>query len=188
MMNLAIKILQKMDIHYCELEDNSIFICKIYNNTIIKNIRMNYKIITLLKFGETYYMQFGFMPISNNENKTKFLSIMIDRIKKYTWDSLNKFMNNTNTFITENRLYSIYYMNSYNKWKQFNDFFEIKYSKPFSSFKEFNNSTCYLFETWLDFYIHSANNINLYSSLIEKCKFNEFKNLYDVLLSVKKTL
>jgi len=71
-----------------------------------------------------------------------------------------------------------------------NDFFEIKYSRPFSSFKEFNNSTCYLFVTWLDFYIHSANNIHLYSSFIdssltEKCKFNEFKNLYDILLSVK---
>jgi len=194
MMNLAIKILQKNGVHYCELEDNSIFICQIYNNTIIKNIRMNYKIITLLKFGETYYMQFGFKPISknNNENrdKTKFLSIMIDRIKECTWDDLNKFMNNTNTFITENRLYSIYYMNSYNKWKQFKDFFEIKYSRPFSSFKEFNNHTCHLFVTWLDFYIHSANNIHLYSSfidssLIEKCKFNEFKNLYDILLSVK---
>ena len=186
MMNLSIKILQNMGIHYCELEDNSVYICE--------NIRMNYKIITLLKFEETYYMQFGFRPIFLNNNinkdKTSFLKIIINRIKECKWIDLDTFMNNTNIFINQNRLYSIYYINAYNKWKEFKNYFENKYSTPFNAFENFNNSTCYLFLTWLDFYIHSSNNIHLYSSfieqsLIERCRLNDFKKLYDTLLMVK---
>jgi len=186
MMNLSIKILQQMGVHYCELEDNSVYICQ--------KMRMNYKIITLLKFGETYYMQFGFKPISinnyKNKDKTKLLKIIIDRIKECKWIDLDTFMNNTNIFINHNRLYSIYYITAYDKWNEFKKNYEDKYSSPFDAFKNFNDNTCYLFSIWLDFYIHSSNNIHLYSSfidysLIEKCKLNDFKQLYDTLLSVK---
>lgn len=196
-MNLAIKILQNIGVEYCELEDNSIFLCKIHNYNSIKNIRINYKIITLFKFGETYYMQFGFKPIyfdknnnTNNINKTLFFKNIITKIKECNWNNLDLFMNNTNIFIIENRLYSIYYNNAYNKWKEFKHYFENIYQNPFDSFKDFNESTCHLFISWLDFYVHSANNINLYLSfidpiLIENCKLNYFKKLYDTLLSVK---
>lgn len=201
MMNLAIKILQNINIHYCELKDNSVFICK--------NIRLNYKIITLLKFGETYYMQFGFKPIFNsksmniflnnkniyvNNNKnidmTFFITQIVNKIKECKWIDLDTFMNNTNSFMNQNRIYSIYYKNSYNKWKEFKNYFEEKYTNPFDSFKDFNNNTCDLFINWLEFYIHASNNIYLYSSfinneLIDKCKLNDFKKIYDILLSVK---
>jgi hypothetical protein len=119
MMNLSIKILQQMGVNYCELEDNSVYVCK--------NIKINYKIITLFKFGETYYMQFGFKPISINnhinKDKTNFFKILIDRIKECKWTDLDTFMNNTNIFINQNRLYSIYYINAYNKWNEFKNFY-----------------------------------------------------------------
>jgi hypothetical protein len=153
---------------------------------------MNYKIITLLKLGETYYMQFGFKPISKikNKDKTIDIKILIDNIKECTWLDLDRFMNSTSIFINENRIYSLYFIKSNKKWKEFKSFFEEKYERPFDSFKEFKNTTCHLFIIWLEFYIHSANNIELYKRfidpiLLENCKLKELKEIYDILLSVK---
>ena len=99
-------------------------------------------------------------------------------------------MNNTSRFINENRIYSLYFINSNKKWKEFKSFFEEKYERPFDSFKEFKNTTCHLFIIWLEFYIHSSNNIELYKRfidpiLLENCKLKELKDIYDILLSVK---
>jgi len=82
MMNLAIKILQKIGINYCELEDNSNFICNIYssNSESYKYVRLNYKLITLFQHEKTYYMQFGFNPINNNNiNLTDFIREKINK-------------------------------------------------------------------------------------------------------------
>ena len=91
MINLAIKILQKIGINYFELEDNSNFICKFYspNSETYKDVRLNYKLITLLQHEKTYYMQFGFNPINkNNINITDFIIEKITIIKECTWEKI----------------------------------------------------------------------------------------------------
>ena len=193
MMNLAIKILQKIGINYCELEDNSNFICKVYNynSETYKDIRLNYKLITLLQYEKTYYMQFGFNPINkNNINLTDFIVERIKIIKECKWENLDKFMSNVKNFINVNRIYSVYYKDAYKQWKLFEKYFRPKFERPFDSFQEFNKDICYLFTIWFDFYIHSSLNIKLYEpfigqKLIDDCKFNEFYILYNKLLKVK---
>lgn len=200
-MKLALKILQKMGVTECELKDTSTFLCNINKNGIKQKVNMNYKIIMLLKHEQTYYMKFGFKPISQkNTNRGKNMSNKlkdeINKIRECSWKDLDTFMNHTEIFMNKNRLYSSLFNKALHNWNEFKTYYQRIYSiypldGPFHAFKDFRNETCHLFTTWFHFYINVAtNNFELYSTIInielfKNCKFESLKNIYEELLVTK---
>jgi len=195
-MKLAIKILQKMGVTECELQDNSTFLCNINKNGLSKKVNINYRITMLLKKEKTYYMQFGFIPISQRNRSrgtdlTIFFKNEINEIRKCSWEDLDTFMKKIDTFMIENRLYPILYKEALHNWNEFKIFYQTMYDKPFHAFNNFKMETCHLFTTWFSFYINVATEqFKLYSSIIEKelfinCKFISLNNIYEELLFTK---
>jgi hypothetical protein len=98
-MNLAIKIFENLNVKKCYLDDFSTLKCN-QRDFYIKLVPLN--MITLLRFKETYYMKFGFLPYNNdnnnnnnnnkNKNKNKIyknIMYLINNLYKISWNDID---------------------------------------------------------------------------------------------------
>lgn len=88
-METCLKILKIFDINTVFLNDDSQFI---YPNIEPVEIKFRYDILSLIRFEETYYMRYGFLPYDKNtkENMTYKIKNLINNLYDIEW---NKFDN-----------------------------------------------------------------------------------------------
>lgn len=158
LMKLAIQVLKKLNIKKCELIDNSTIKCKLKNNTIKF---LNYKMITLLKYGQTYYMKFGFKPIKGeNIDLSNQIKSVINFLKRCSWNNIDNYFHILLRNINTNYRLKLQSKALHN-WLEFKENFIDIYDNPFKAFESYNDDNCYLFNDWLNYilYISRARNI-----------------------------
>ena len=194
---LSLQLLYLLNIKKANLHDDSYFICDELNNFFHKKTemepykKMSYKIISLLRYGNTFYMQFGFTPISkkyNKNNKIIYTNMsnniytLIDKLRKISWNDINdvlikgielinsgKNIKNDKDWRKLNQEKWIrYWMAIYNSWSKFKEKYHDneKYPlTPFGSFAVYKNEDCALFCDWLELYSNTYlhfKNVNQY--------------------------
>jgi len=181
LMRLSLQILDKLNIEKCELKDNSTKKCKLENGNIKY---LDYKLITLLRYGQTYYMKFGFKPMNGLNNVSLDLKRCVNILQECEWKNLDKYFIKLSELIKTNRMYEFLFKNSLKNWNDFKDKFKNKYNYPFIAFIEYNDSNCYLFNEWIVYlrYIFEKKNIN---NITNDKYFIEFNKMLDILLNVK---
>ena len=194
---LSLQLLFLLNIKKANLHDDSYFICNELNNFFHKKTytepykKMSYKIISLLRYGNTFYMQFGFKPISkkyNKNNKIIYTDMsdniynLIDKLRKISWDEINNVLikgvsiinngktvkNNKGWRKLNQEKWIKYWTTIYNSWsnfkKKYHDNQEYPLT-PFGSFAIYENADCALFCEWLELYSNTYlhfKNVNQY--------------------------
>jgi hypothetical protein len=187
---LSLQLLFLLNIKKVNLHDDSYFIC--HKKTEMEPYKkMSYKIISLLRYGNTFYMQFGFKHISkkyNKNNKIIYTDMsnniysLIDKLRKISWNDINDIIvkgvelikngknvqNNKSWRKLNQEKWIKYWMSIYNSWSKFKE----KYCDtqeypltPFGSFAIYDNSDCALFCDWLELYSNTYlhfKNVNQY--------------------------
>ena len=193
---LSLQLLYLLNIKTVNLHDDSYFICDELNNFFHKKTemepykKMSYKIISLLRYGNTFYMQFGFKPISkkyiNNKiiytDMSEYIYNLIDKLREISWDDINnvlikgiKLINNDKNVKNNKGWRKLnqekwikYWTTIYNSWLKFkqkycdNKEFPLT---PFGSFTIYENTDCALFCDWLELYSNTYlhfKNVNQY--------------------------
>jgi hypothetical protein len=167
---LSLQILFLLNIKKANLHDDSYFICDELNNFFHKKTEMEpYKIISLLRFGNTSYMQFGFKPISKKfyTDMSDNIYSLIDKLRKISWDDINNVLikgvelinsgknvkNNKDWRKLNQEKWIRYWMAIYNSWSSFKEKYydnEEYPLTPFGSFAIYENADCALFCDWLE--------------------------------------
>lgn len=165
----------------CKLVDSSFFICdrkinlfRVKSNSII-NLKeeIQYKIISLLRFGTTFYMPFGFNAYNktNMDNKNDNIKDIVSQLWDIRWEDIDFYMKRMIEIVLSNkyknnvmiRNYSRWYnywINIYESWNYFKDkYLEIS-PTPFRSFSFFNYNECDEFINWLELYSFKYLNYN----------------------------
>ncbi len=184
--NLALQLLKKLNIKKCELKDNSTKKCQLKNGKIKY---LDYKLINTFRFGETYYMKFGFRPINKitNKNMSNDLVINVQILKECTWDDIDKYFKKLGVKIINNRTYEILFNKALLNWNEFKQSFIGLYNNPFDAFNEYNDTNCYLFNEWLSYMriIYEKKNLNNIINMRNIKYFDAFNRIIDIFLNVK---
>ena len=148
-MILALQIIYKLGYKTVKLKDNEYFVCdrkmNFFSNkdNIINNPN---KLIYLLRFGGTFYMPFGFIPILTEEkllqvnlntteknllinlkyedykNISKIIELLLQSLFIISWSNINDYilgiekLLNNNIYKISNRIFN-WRVSNYNKWK-----------------------------------------------------------------------
>jgi hypothetical protein len=179
LMKLGLQILKKLNIKKCELIDNSTIKCKLKNNT---NKYLNYKMITLLKYGETYYMKFGFKPYDSlNNDLSDIIKSIINTLKKCNWNNIDNYFNILLRNINTNYRLKLH-IKALDNWLEFKENFIDLYENPFKAFESYNDDNCYLFNDWLNYIIYISKLKNIESININNYNYIKKINELDSLL------
>jgi hypothetical protein len=178
-MKLCLKILKDIGIVEITLEDKSTITCSKRVNNINFNFRTSmlftktipYSLVTLLKYGMTFYMKFGFLAYVENKDVTDIIK-KINILKNIKWSSIEYILNRGNKTIKliddgilNESIYNKQKTHYFDKemWKNYwkiitksyNSFYEIykdKYDSPFKAFENFDYKDCKIFINWLELY------------------------------------
>ena len=152
-MILALQIIYKLGYKTVKLKDNAYFVCdrkmNFFSNkdNIINNPReVSNKLIYLFRFGGTFYMPFGFIPILTEEkllqvnlnsieknllinlkyedykNISKIIELLLQSLFIISWSNINDYilgiekLLNNNIYKISNRIFN-WRVSNYNKWK-----------------------------------------------------------------------
>jgi hypothetical protein len=183
LMKLALQVLKKLNITKCELIDNSTIKCILKNNT---NKYLNYKIITLLKYGETYYMKFGFIPYNSlNYDLSYTIKSIINNLKKCNWNNIDNYFNILSRNINTNYRLKLH-TKALDNWIEFKEQFNNLYDNPFKAFQSYNDENCYLFNDWLNYILYISRLKNIESININNYNYiKKFNELDNILLDIK---
>jgi len=165
----------------CKLVDSSFFICdrkinlfRVKSNSII-NLKeeIQYKIISLLRFGTTFYMPFGFNGYNKTDmaNKNDDIKDIVSQLWDIKWEDIDFYMKRMIDIVLSNkyknnamiRNYSRWYnywINIYESWNYFKDKYVGVSPTPFRSFSFFNYNECDEFINWLELYSFKYLNYN----------------------------
>lgn len=179
LMKLAIQILKRLNITKCELIDNSTIKCKLKNNTIKF---LNYKMITLLKHGQTYYMKFGFKPIKDeNIDLSNQIRSIINFLKRCSWNNIDNYFHILLRNINTNYRLKLHSKALHN-WLEFKKNFIDIYDNPFKAFESYNDDNCYLFNDWLNYILYISRSRNIESINANNYNYIQKINELDTLL------
>jgi hypothetical protein len=165
----------------CKLVDSSFFICdrkinlfRVKSNNIV-NLKeeIQYKIISLLRFGTTFYMPFGFNAYNKTDmaNKNDDIKDIVSQLWDIKWEDIDFYMKRMIDIVLSNkyknnamiRNYSRWYnywINIYESWNYFKDKYVRVSPTPFRSFSFFNYNECDEFINWLELYSFKYLNYN----------------------------
>ena len=232
---LGLQLLYLLGVKECSLKDDSFITCdeidnffhkknmmepykfakRIYNgyNSLISQSEIKnepykkvpYKLLSALRFGQTFYMIYGFKPWfdinSKREDMSKKLLDLLDKLYEIKWDDIdnvlkrgqevikngNNITNNKKWRKIEKESWVIYWNTICKSW----DMFKKKYyddnpnpMSPFRSFIYYNQTDCYYFIDWLELY----NYINRYvfkSEIVEIPGLVYFSEIKKILNSCK---
>jgi hypothetical protein len=158
----------------CKLIDSSFFICDTKSNEIITlKEEIQYKIISLLRFGTTFYIPFGFNAYNKNNmsNKNNDIIRVVSLLWDIKWEDIDRYIIIMKETVLSNKykdnIMIRNYTRWYNYWINLSDswnFFKNKYSTisptPFRSFSFFNYDECNEFIKWLELYSFKYLNYN----------------------------
>lgn len=176
--------------YICKLIDSSFFICtrkiNLFKNNSDSSLsikeEIQYKIISLLRFGSTFYMPFGFIPYNkiNMINKNNYIIELVSKLWNITWDDIDTYIKamitivlsgkyETNIMIRNYKRWYNYWININKSWNYFKDKYLNISPTPFRSFSFFNYHECDEFINWLELYSFKYLNYNQFV-------FNEINN------------
>jgi hypothetical protein len=158
----------------CKLIDFSFFVCDRRINLFKdKKEEIQHKIISLLIFGSTFYMPFGFLPYNKNNMKNiqSDISSLVFRLWEISWKDIDKYMTKMIEIVNSNKYKSNIMIRNYNRWYNYWTniydiwiYFKNKYSilspTPFRSFSFFTYEECNEFINWLELYSFKYINYN----------------------------
>jgi len=201
MVKLILKILKNLNVDTVLLEDQSKDKCykRLSNNNISSNrlLRMlfiedvPYGMLSLLKNGKTFYMNFGFIPFNRNVNITDEINLLYNNIIEISWNDINNIIKKgNNTFNRNNILYKqnppILNIELWKKYwliieKSFNELYKQfgeKTKGPFEAFKYYNKNNCIVFLNWLELYSFSC-------KLFDKVSYDFYNNNGSIIKNIK---
>jgi hypothetical protein len=183
LMNLAIKILKNMNVHICELDDVSVKICKFKINA--KNIKfdINYKILSLFKHYQTYYMKFGFKPMDGINDKSEKLKELVIIIKKNSWDNIESCIN-----LSRNGILQRMFNYAIDNWNNFKAKYKTYDNTPFVAISKYSDEDCYLFTYWLSYIIYISTTPNIVLKNLKNKNEIEFITYFNQLLNILMTV
>jgi hypothetical protein len=165
----------------CKLVDSSFFICdrkmNVFQNipNISKKEEIQHKMITLLRYGKTFYMPLGFNPYNKNSlnNSNEIISELVSKLWDISWAQIDEYMElmiesvksnkyQNNIMIRNYTKWKNYWNNIYNYWKIFYNKYLLLSPTPFRSFIFFNYDECHEFINWLELYSLKYHNFNLF--------------------------
>jgi hypothetical protein len=165
----------------CKLIDSSFFICdrkinlfKTKSNEIITlKEEIQYKIISLLRFGTTFYMPFGFNAYNKNNmlNKNNDIIELVSLLWDIKWEDIDNYISKMKDVVLSNKYKNNIMIRNYKSWHNYWinvseswNFFKNKYSiispTPFRSFSFFDYDECNEFINWLELYSFKYLNYN----------------------------
>jgi len=163
----------------CKLVDSSFFICdrkmNVFQNipNISKKEEIQHKMITLLRYGKTFYMPLGFNPYNKNSlnNSNEIISELVSKLWDISWSQIDEYMElmiesvksnkyQNNIMIRNYTKWKNYWNNIYNYWKIFYNKYLLLSPTPFRSFIFFNYDECHEFINWLELYSLKYHNFN----------------------------
>jgi len=195
----------------CKLIDSSFFICdgKINlfrtksNEIITLKEEIQYKIISLLRFGTTFYMYFGFIPYNkiNMKNINDDILKLVSQLWDIKWSDIDSYMKKMIEIVLSNKYKTNIMIRNYNKWYNywiniskswilFKEKFSSISPTPFRSFSFFNYEECGEFINWLELYSFRYMNYNKFvfnninNSSREMSGIVLFKKLYNTINNV----
>lgn len=215
---LGLQLLYLLNVKKCSIKDDSFVTCDEIDNFFHKKNMMEpykkipYKLLSTLRYGQTFYMRYGFKPYNEKyikngkilEDMTKKLLDLLDKLYDIKWDEIDNILNicqevikNGNN-ITNNKKWrkiqkenwTIYWNTICKSWNMFKKkYFDDNPNpmSPFRSFINYNQNDCFYFIDWLELYYHTYikfNNINRY---VFKNKVIEIPGL-DYFREIKKIL
>lgn len=215
---LGLQLLYLLGITECSLKDDSFITCDEIDNFFHKKNMMEpykkvpYKLLSALRFGQTFYMIYGFKPWfdinSKREDMSKKLFDLLDKLYEIKWDEIdivlksgqNVIKNGNN--ITNNKKWRkinreswiIYWNTICKSWEMFKKkYYDDKPNpiSPFRSFIYYNQSDCFYFIDWLELYNHTYlkfSNINRYifkNQIVEIPGLEYFREIKNILNSCK---
>jgi hypothetical protein len=184
-LQIIYRLFRYIENYNCKLVDMSFFICDRKMNLFRSksNDRSNvpsnfkeeiqYKIISLLRFGSTFYMPFGFDAYNktNMMNKNNEIRDLVSKLWDIKWEDIDSYMitmfnivllnKYKNNYMIRNytRWYN-YWINIYESWNIFKEKFSTISPTPFRSFSFFNYDECSEFINWLELYSFKYLNYN----------------------------
>jgi hypothetical protein len=89
-MEICLKLLNIFNVSIVSLNDDSLLIYP-YNRKSPIEIKFNLSILSLIRFEETYYMKYGFIPYHKitKQNLTYYIKTLINRLYKIKWDEFD---------------------------------------------------------------------------------------------------
>lgn len=163
----------------CKLVDSSFFICdrkmNMFQNipNISKKEEIQHKMITILRYGKTFYMPLGFNPYNKNSlvNSSEIISNLVSKLWDISWTQIDEYMELMIQSVKSNKYkndimirnynrWSNYWNNIYNSWKHFYNKYSSISPTPFQSFNFFNYDECHEFINWLELYSLKYYNFN----------------------------
>ena len=200
-MILGLQIIFNLKISRCKLVDSSYFICdrqmNFFHNSgvnISKKEEIQNKMISLFRFQTTYYMPFGFIPYSKNNNtnmRTSINNLVID-LYYISWNEINDYINSMLESIKNKEKYKNdykirnykkfvnYWINLEKSWNIFYKKYVDKSPSPFRSFTFFNYDECNIFINWLELYsftYYEYNNMIYEKEIPGSVLFKKLKNI-----------
>jgi hypothetical protein len=208
-MLLALQILYFYGFKKCYLYDLSTITCKreinyFSNLNTVNNgeSEINFRLISLLKNKQTFYMKFDFKPYIDNKCVYNEFIFLLEKLRSISWNTIDNYMENIKLLIEKKnnsnlennffnyRIYNknrwkIFWNNVYKSWKKFYEIYYLdkKVSTPFLSYIYYNKTDCKYFINWLEIYNLSLHN---YNSKIFNKRLNidigliEFKKLIEL--------
>lgn len=166
-MLVALQIIYKLGYKFVKLKDMAYFVCdrkmnffSNKDNLIINPTEISNKLIYLFRFGGTFYMPFGFIPILTNEkllqvnlntneknllinsnygdykNILRIINVLLQSLFILSWEDINEYilgieyLLNNNVYKISNRIFN-WRVRNYNNWK-------IYWKNICKSWKKFN--------------------------------------------------
>ena len=208
---LGLQLLYLLNIKISTLIDDSYFICDFRDNFFFKKSELEpykkipYKMISLFRFGNTFYMKFGYKPMSieyDNKNKKIYkdesnaVYILLDNLYKIGWNEIDDILkngikmineckeikNNKNWRVIDQNKWIKYWNTIYNSWTHFKmkyyDETEFQYT-PFRSFIMYDKNDCALFCDWLELYSHTYMNFMNINTYVFNNQIQEIPGIKD---------
>ena len=163
----------------CKLVDSSFFICDTKMNmfqnipNISKKEEIQHKMITILRYGKTFYMPLGFNPYNKNSlvNSSEIISNLVSKLWDISWTQIDEYIElmiqsvksnkyKNDIMIRNYKRWTNYWNNIYNSWKHFYNKYSSISPTPFQSFNFFNYDECHEFINWLELYSLKYYNFN----------------------------
>jgi hypothetical protein len=211
-MILGLQIIYRLCIKKSSLIDSAFFNCDTKmnffsvptNQNITKKEEIQNKLIALFRFQSTYYMPFGFRPISKETRMdiTDEINSLLTKLNEISWESIDEYITLIKKSIDENKYprndflirnkqkWKNYWTNVYKSWKLIYEKYHLQCPTPFRSFILYNHNECHLFINWLELYSFRyieynqivLNHINQFKT--EIVGINEFKKLKTIINNV----
>jgi len=184
-LQIIYRLFRHIENYNCKLVDSSFFICDRKMNlfrsksndrsNVSSNFKeeIQYKIISLLRFGSTFYMPFGFDAYNktNMMNKNNDIKDLVSQLWDIKWEDIDFYMITMFNIVLSNKYKNNYMIRNYTKWYNYWiniyeswNIFKEKYSTisptPFRSFSFFNYDECSEFINWLELYSFKYLNYN----------------------------